>query len=157
MKPKIADEIPEEVWGLLGRVRKIIADLPATIEAPTFITGVRVGTDIAISHIIPDCHTIARALAAFLPVNLHDGVVLVKGADGETRELRHSWFTIRNHDPRIILDPWPLGVVSGPALFIQDYAYHFGPECSFLEHREERFLCHVDAVTQVVRSIIEQH
>jgi hypothetical protein len=155
MKPKIADEVPAEAWELLGKIRQIIDALPASIETPAYVVGVRVSPDVAISHIIPNCHVIARALANFFPVDVHDGTVSVLGEDGRERRLNHSWLTLRDHDGLVIIDPWPLGVVSGPALFFQNYAYHFGPECSFLEHSGEKFESEVKATIEAMQMVIK--
>lgn len=155
MRPKIAETVPAEAWELLGKIRQIIDALPELIEVPAFIMGVRVSSDVAISKTIPNCHVLVRAIASVLSLSVHDGQVCVIGAAKEIRQHAHSWLTLPGHDSSIILDPWPLGVVSGPALFIQDYAYHFGPECGYLEHRDEEFLTHVDEVTKLVRKIAE--
>jgi hypothetical protein len=150
LKPKIAEYVPRQAWELLDLVRQTIDALPELIETPAFIMGVRLGPDIAISKMIPNCHVVARAFASFLPVEVQDGTVSVMGPDGETRVHKHSWLTLKGCDPLIILDPWPLGVVSGPALFLQDYAYHFSPEPPFPENQGEEFESQVEAVTNAM-------
>lgn len=151
MKPKIAEMAPAYAWELLGQVRQLVDALPELIEVPAYVMGVRVSADIATAHTIPNCHIMARAIATLFPVDVHDGKVSVMAADGKRRILDHSWLTLQGYDPAIILDPWPLGSIGGPTLFIQDYAYHFGPECSYLEHRGEEFCSHLEAVTKVVQ------
>ena len=156
MKPKIAERIPARAWELLGKTRQIIHALPATIERPAFILGIKVDIDVAISRAIPNCHEVARALAVFLPVEVHDGFVSTFDTNDIVRHHEHSWLTIMDEDPRIILDPWPLGVVSGPALFIQDYGQHFGPEYCFLNHRTEKFNSGVEALTDAIRVVTQR-
>ncbi len=155
MKPKIADTVPAEMWEVLETVRWVIDSLPDLIEVPAFILGQRMKSEVATSQIIPDCHVISHALARFLPVTVHDGTVSVMGTKkDEVRLLSHSWLTLQGVDDSFILDPWPLGSVGGPSVFIQDYAYHFGPECCFLQHRSEEHLAYVDAVASEIGLIL---
>lgn len=146
MRPKTAESVPKEAWELLATIRGIIEALPEEIEFPAYILGVRMESEAAVARGKPNCHMIAHALATVLPVDLHDGYVQVMGPDGRIRQLEHSWLTLKDSDKSVIIDPWPLGVATGPAIFIQDYAYHFGPECSFLQHKSEEFLSQVDAI-----------
>lgn len=156
MRPHIAESVPEAVWVLLDEIRAVVQALPETLEVPAFILGVRISSDRATGTTIPNCHIIARALATILPVQVHDGVVTVGVVEGKSRICNHSWLTVEGQSPSFIIDPWPLGSVGGPTLFIQDYAYHFGPECSFLEHRSEEFTCHLEATIAAVRLAAEQ-
>lgn len=146
MRPKTAESVPIEAWEMLATIRSIIEALPEEIEFPAYILGVRMRSEAAVARGKPNCHMIAHALATLLPVDLHDGYVQVMGPDGRIRQLEHSWLTLKDSDQSVIIDPWPLGVATGPAIFIQDYAYHFGPECSFLQHKSEEFLSQVDAI-----------
>ena len=155
MKPKVAEIVPSEAWELLDQIRQVIDALPVTLEAPSFILGVRVGAEVATSNLIPNCHEIARGIAELFPVDVHDGYVKTLDPSGKERHHEHSWLTLKDGDPRIIIDPWPLGSVGGPTIFIQDYAFYFGPECSFLIHRSERFLVHTDVVIEAMRTIHE--
>lgn len=127
MKPKIADEVPQEDWELFDQIKEIIGALPELLTSPAYILGNWVPKDIAMSSFIPDCHTITRALAYFLPVDVHDGLIVEQRGE-EVKRHWHSWLTRKSSDGKVIIDPWPLGVVSGPALFIQDYCFHFGPD-----------------------------
>lgn len=155
MRPKVSEKVPEGAWEVLTQVRNILESLPEEIEFPAFICGVRVGPEIAVSRGIPSCHVFAHALARFFPVNVHDGFVLVMGPDDRGRRLEHSWLTLRNSCSSVIIDPWPLGVATGPAIFIQDYAYHFGPECSFLAHKGEQFESEVEMLVALIAKVIE--
>jgi hypothetical protein len=146
MRPKTAESVPEEAWKVLATIRSILETLPEEIEFQTYILGVRIDSEMAITRGKPNCHAIARAVAIFLPVDIHDGYVQVLGSDGRIRQLEHSWLTLKDSDRSVIIDSWPLGVATGPAIFIQDYAYHFGPECSFLQHRTAEFQSQVDAI-----------
>ena len=146
MRPKTAESVPESAWKMLSTIRSILEALPEEIEFQTYLLGVPVNSKTAFTHGKPNCHAIARALAIFLPVDVHDGCVQVIGPDGRIRQLEHSWLTLKDSDQSVIIDPWPLGVATGPAIFIQDYAYHFGPECSFLQHRTAEFQSQVDAI-----------
>lgn len=146
MRPKPAESVPEEAWRILESIRGILESIPEEIEFTTYLLGVAVKSESVVTRGKPNCHVIARAIASLLPVDLHDGFVQVVGPDGRIRMLDHSWLTLKDSDGQVIIDPWPLGVATGPAIFIQDYAYHFGPECSFLAHKTEAFLSQVDAV-----------
>jgi len=127
LKPKIADIVPPEDWELFKEVKQVIEALPSLLNSPAYLLGTWLPKNVASSHFIPDCHTVTRALAEFLPVEVHDGL-LVEQRGEEAKRHWHSWLTRKGGDGKVIIDPWPLGVVSGPALFIQDYAFHFGPE-----------------------------
>lgn len=127
MRPKIAETVPERVWTLYGEVERIVAHLPPELEFDAVILGVRMSRDLATARGIPNCHLIARALSAVLPVIPVDGAVIVITGEGEVRALEHTWLIVRGEDPRFIIDPWPLGVVSGPALFVNGYGHHFIP------------------------------
>ncbi len=146
MRPKTAESVPEEVWEMLATIRGIIEALPEEVEFPAYLFGVAVDPNVAVTRGKPNCHMIAHALATLLPVDLHDGYVQVLGPDGRIRRLEHSWLTLTGSGQSVIIDPWPLGAATGPAIFIQDHAYHFGPECSFLRHRTEQFQSEVDAI-----------
>lgn len=146
MRPKTAESVPEEAWEMLATIRGIIEALPEEIEFQAYMFGVRMESEVAVARGKPNCHMIAHALATLLPVDLHDGYVQVMGPDGRIRQLEHSWLTLKDSNKSVIIDPWPLGAATGPAIFIQDYAYHFGPECSFLQHKSEEFLSQVDAI-----------
>lgn len=146
MRPKTAESVPEAAWEILESIRSILETLPEEIEFTTYIFGVPMNSELAVTRGKPNCHAIARAVATFLPVSVHDGYVQVMGPDGRIRQLEHSWLTLKDSDQLVIIDPWPLGVATGPAIFIQDYAYHFGPECSFLQHRTAEFQSQVDAI-----------
>lgn len=148
MRPKTAESVPQEAWEMLATIRGVIEALPEEIEFPTYFFGIAVNSEVAVTRGKPNCHMIAHALATLLPVDLHDGYVQVMGPDGRIRRLSHSWLTLKGSDQSVIIDPWPLGVATGPAIFIQDYAYHFGPECSFLAHRGEEFRSQVDAIIE---------
>lgn len=154
MKPMIAELVPAEAWQMLDQVRAVVAALPDSIETPAFIMGMRLSLDVAVSNIVPSCHHVTRALAQFFPLIVHDGIV--KAARGDQMlEFEHSWVTIKGIDQNIILDPWPLGVVSGPALFLQDYAYRFGPECCPIFLGTEEFESQVDSLTVAVQDVID--
>jgi len=147
--------VPEKAWEVLAQIETLLKALPEEIEFPAFIGGIRVGLEIAVTRGIPNCHVIAHALSRFLPVDVHDGFVLVTGSGGKGRRLEHSWFTLHDSNPSIIIDPWPLGVATGPAIFIQDYAYHFGPKCSFLAHKSEEFKSDVETLVAALAAIQE--
>lgn len=155
MRPKVAEQVPEKTWQVFAEIRAVLEALPEMIEFPTFIMGIRVNPDLAVSRGIPSCHVVAHAFARFFPVNVHDGYVMVMGPDEKVRKLEHSWLTLHDSNPSIIIDPWPLGTATGPAIFIQDYAYHFGPECSFLSHKGEEFETQVEALSASIARIME--
>lgn len=156
MRPHAARQVPEKAWEVFVRIEQILEALPEKIEFPAFMFGVRLDSDVAVSTGIPNCHVIAHALARFLPVDAHDGFVLVTGPNGKGRRLEHSWLTLRDSDASVIIDPWPLGVATGPAIFIQDYAYHFGPECSFLAHKGEKFTVEIDALAAAIEAVTKE-
>ncbi len=125
MKPHIASEVPEAIWELFETIKYVIGSLPPKIEADAYLCGVKLPREIAVRDVIPSCHHINRALAEHFSVIVHDGGVLHINKAGEHIHLDHSWLTVAEQDQRWIIDPWPLGVVSGPALFMQGYAFDF--------------------------------
>jgi hypothetical protein len=153
IRPKIADTVPQEDWQLFEQIRWIISELPEILETNAYLFGIRLSRAEATFKTIPNCHVFTRALAKFLPVDVHDGFV-VEHRGGKAHKHDHSWLTRKGGDGRIIIDPWPLGVVSGPALFIQDYAFHFGPECSFLHTRTPEFVRDVAALRLAIRKVV---
>lgn len=157
MKPKIADDVPQADWDLFLQIREIIEALPRLLESPGFVFGVFLPKTQAITHFIPDCHTMTRALAKFLPVEVHDGLIVEQRGEDVKRHW-HSWLTRKDGDGKIIIDPWPLGVVSGPALFIQDYAFHFGPDqapsAQYLGHQQ--FKRHLAITRFEIRKILRK-
>jgi hypothetical protein len=98
-----------------------------------------------------------RALSKFLPVEVHDGFIVELRGE-EPKRHWHSWLTRRGGDGKVIIDPWPLGVVSGPALFIQDYCFHFGPDqapsSKYLE--DQQFKRHLAITRYEIRKIIRE-
>lgn len=154
MKPKFFDEVPPETFDLFTRIRSAILALPREISAPAFICGIRLDKRFGSSQKIPNCHIVARAVGALCPVDVHDGYVFGRNYDGRDARFNHSWLTHSGYDPRIIIDPWPLGTVSGPALFVQGWGPHFGPESPFLEQPSEEFQVDVEAVTQALRLVM---
>ncbi len=156
MRPKIADDVPQEDWDILVKIRAIIEGLPQTLVTQGFLFGMPLPRDMAESRVIPSCHVFTRALAKFLPVEVHDGMIIEIKADGKEHGHEHSWLTRKGSDGKIIIDPWPLGVVSGPALFIQDYGFHFGNECCFLGHLSKQFTFQVAALRLEIRKVMER-
>ena len=156
IRPKIAETVPEEDWKIFVKVQAIIEGLPDELQMTAYFSGVRLPRDVAVRHLIPNCHVFTWALAKFLPVDVHDGHIHELRAGGEEKRHHHSWLTRQGGDGKVIIDPWPLGTVSGPALFIQDYCFHFGNECSYLEHRSEDFLRQVAALRLEIRKVIKR-
>lgn len=156
MRPKIADTVPQEDWELFAKVAAAIEGLPKHISAPTYLFGLRLSREVARSKLIPNCHVVTRALAKFLDVDVHDGYVVERQWDGTFKYHEHSWLTRKGTDGKIVIDPWPLGVVTGPAIFIQDYAFHFGHECSFLAHRTREFASEVAATRLALRKVFKR-
>src|SRR5581483_8893526 len=97
---------------------------------------------------------LTHALAKFLPVKVHDGHI-VEFRDEKPRWLGHSWLTRKGGDPQVIIDPAPLGSLSGPALVIQDIGFHYSWECSFLEHRGKIFKTHVASLAREIKKILK--
>ena len=98
---------------------------------------------------------VARALAEFFPVEVHDGVVLEARLDGTVGLRTHSWLTPKNDGAGILIDPVPLGVLSGPVLVLRGNGYMHRRECSFPEHRGEEFLARVANTTQAMKATLE--
>ena len=156
MKPKIAETVLREDWELYEHIRTIITALPEELTTHAFIFGLRMPRSMAESHLIPDCHTFARALSRFLPVDVHSGIITEIRPDGQERRHEHSWLTRKGSDGKVIIDPWPLGSVSGPALFVQAYGFHFANECDFLYHQTRKFKWGVAALRFAIRKVLKK-
>jgi len=156
MRPKIAEMVPQEDWEILTKICAIREGLPDEMVTGGFILGMRMPRSIVKSTWIPSCHMFTHALAKFLPVHVHDGRLTEVRHDGKEHRHEHSWLTRKGSDGRIIIDPWPLGTVTGPAIFIQDYGFHFGNECCILEHRSKEFMFHVAALRLEIRKVMER-
>lgn len=155
MKPFIAEKISAECWALFWEIKKVVEALPSRLIGPVFFVDTPIDTDFAEARFIPDCHIMNRALAPFFPVEVHDGIVSEIPPSGVLNIHYHSWLTMKGGDEKVIIDPWPLGSVSGPALFVQDCALHFGPECSMLHIRESKFQKYLEITTEAVRKIVD--
>jgi hypothetical protein len=81
---------------------------------PAFLGWVRLPTELATMSTIPNCHAITRALANYFPVQVISGNML-EWRDEATIAHQHSWL-VPNENDGFIIDVWPLGCVSGPAL-----------------------------------------
>src|SRR3989344_1025097 len=150
MRPKIADDVPLEAWTLFEEVRRIITALPPLLEGEVFLFGIKIDKETAVKNYIPNCHVVTEALGKFLPLDPHHGLINTWYRDGKLRKLQHAWLTLRGLDEWIVIDPWPLGVVSGPALFIQDYSFHFGQKFSLLKTPE--FESDLETVVKAIRA-----
>lgn len=158
MRSKIAEQVPSEDWVLLAQISSILDGLPETIPCSAYIYGTRLGREIAESAIIPNCHVITRALAYFLPVIVHDGTVSEYVLEeGRVCQHRHSWLTRKGGNESIIIDPWPLGSVSGPAIFIQNYAFRFQEGLfRFPPIRIPEFRSEVAATRLAIRKVMQR-
>ncbi|MES2749004.1 MAG: hypothetical protein V4606_01255 [Patescibacteria group bacterium] len=155
MRPHIANEVPESIWELFKTVRNIIERLPPKIETDAYLFGLKIPRDIAVGEVVPSCHQITRALAEHFPVIVHDGGVLHINKTGEQCHLDHSWLTVSGQDPKWIIDPWPLGVVSGPALFMQGYAFDFQEVDTSSSRLPNSFIGVVEAISLLIEKILE--
>jgi hypothetical protein len=158
MRPKIAECVMPEDWKLLEQLRNIIGKLPENIVCSAFILETRVRRNIAEGRTIPNCHVIVRALAYFLPVIVHDGFVAEYAVE-EKRGVahHHSWLTRKGGSSSIIFDPWPLGVVSGPVLFIQGYGLRFNESPLEVHPRHKvEFTAHIAATRLAIRNVLKQ-
>ncbi len=98
---------------------------------------------------------ITRALAAFFPVEVHDGSIIEYRFFGNFIEYEHSWLTRKEGSGAVIFDPWPLGSLSGPLLTIQGHCCEYGNERSFLDHRYAReFQSQVNAVIRAIGEVL---
>jgi hypothetical protein len=156
MKPHIASEVPESIWGLFETIKHVIECLPKKIETDAYLFGLKIPRDVAVGNIIPSCHHINRALAEHFPVIVHDGGVLHINRAGEQIHLDHSWLTIAGQDQRWIIDPWPLGVVSGPALFMQGYAFDFQEVDTTSWRLPNSFIEVVEALSILMEGILQK-
>jgi hypothetical protein len=157
MRPKIAEIVSSEDWQLFEQIKAILSELSDTFTCRAFILNLPVSRDIAESNLFPDCHTITRALKYFLPVTVHSGHIFEKRVGDElTHAHQHSWLTRTGGNDRIIFDPVPLGVVSGPALYIQNYAFHFKQtDKLYLPMKSRKFRAGVAAVRLAIRAHIK--
>lgn len=157
MRPHFAITVPEHVFEKFRIIREIIENIPPTLDFPVFIGDEKVHSKIMTSNGIPNCHVWTRAFALFFGdyFEVHSGHV-VEGryqTDGRSRSNghEHSWLTIKGYDPAIVVDVWPLGSVSGPAIFYQTSGLEFKHECCFLqEFRTKKFEVWVERTRKAV-------
>ena len=155
MRPHIANQVPESIWELFKTVKNVIERLPPKIETDAYLFGLKIPRDVAIGEVIPSCHQITRALAEHFPVIVHDDGVLHINKAGEQCHLDHSWLTVVRQDQKWIIDPWPLGVLSGPALFVQEYAFNFQEVDTSSSRLPNSFIVVVEAVSLLIEKILE--
>ncbi len=163
MKPREARVVPERVWEIFNGIKALIEAMPDEIEMPAYMGNYQLSSDTAKCSGTPNCHMIVRALAEFFPVKVHDGYIVERvplglpesGCAGNNH-YHHSWLTVIDEDATFIIDPWPLGVVTGPALFIRRKAFRFDDEHPFPELEEESFIGRTKAVITAMQAILNR-
>lgn len=148
--------IKDETLRLFDEIKNVVLALPDRIaeEGPVFLMGIRFSEGELEAEFTPSCHEITRALAEFFPVNVHDGFVAEQLDDGRERCWQHSWLTPFEDDDTII-DPIPVGVVSGPILATRKHGFcHYRRECSFLFIRGEEFEARLADTVRAMKAVL---
>jgi hypothetical protein len=153
LRSVFARNLTDADWQLFNAIHTILEALPQEIETDAFVLGIRLPRNQAVSHGVPNCHEMVRGLAPFLPVEIHDGYV-AQSRDGKEVKYEHSWLTRIDGNPQIVFDPWPLGVVSGPAVFYQNqHSLHF-QECEAVVKDTELLRCNIASLQQAIQAVV---
>lgn len=153
MKPHRAAEVSLEDWKLFEEIKTVIEAMPEELTGSAFLFGAKVSRRLAETTFIPNCHMMTRALSRNFPVDVHDGAIIEMRNDCKYSH-EHSWLTRRGGSGDVIIDPWPLGSLSGPMLTIQGYCFWYGNECSYLEHRSLEFQSRVATTARIIRNLL---
>ncbi len=141
MKPYACKLVNQEDQKLFANIQKVIWEMPE----------VNLGLDARNIPVLVSCHMLARAIARFFPVTVHDGH-FVYGP------YRHSWVTTKT----ALIDVYPIAMIGGPILLdkttsnplLRQYVDEGLQDATFNEN--EKFFSYVDKVADAVERTIKK-
>ena len=133
MKPYAFSRVNEKDQKMFSQIKKIISRMPE----------VDLKLDNSGQKRLVSCHTLARAIATFFPMKVHDGYFF-KSA------YHHSWLTTKS----CLIDVYPIAVIGGPILIdstcFTPWSSQYVDQDIAINAQDERFL---DDVKKIVAAI----